>query len=127
MAGSRAAHEPEVIVWPEGMVNDAIEDGYPDTRYYRVDPRLIRARIAAKLGPLDTALIAGNALFFDRNGVVTGAGNSIWPLDPGGVLGERYDKAQEYLLLAQARLHGERELKLARAELLRIEPFLAAP
>lgn len=85
--------KPRLLVWPEGMVNDAIEDGYPDTRFYRVDPRLIRARIAAKLGPLDTALIGGSALFFDRNGLVTGAGNSIWPLDPDGILGERYDKA----------------------------------
>jgi apolipoprotein N-acyltransferase len=84
---------PRLLVWPEGMVNDLIEDGYPDTRYYRVDPRLIRARIAAKLGPLDTALIGGNALFFDKNALVTGAGNSIWPIDPDGVLGERYDKA----------------------------------
>lgn len=84
---------PRLLVWPEGMVNDAIEDGYPDPSVYRIDPRLLRARIAAKLGPLDTALIAGNALFFDKNGVVTGAGNSIWPLDPDGVLGERYDKA----------------------------------
>lgn len=84
---------PRLLVWPEGMVNDYVEDGYPDTRYYRADPRLIRARIAAKLGPLDTALIGGNALFFDRNGRLSGAGNSIWPVDPDGVLGERYDKA----------------------------------
>lgn len=85
---------PRLLVWPEGMVNDYVEDGYPDTRYYAGrDPRMIRARIAAKLGPLDTALISGNALFFDRNAVVTGAGNAIWPLDPDGVLGERYDKA----------------------------------
>lgn len=84
---------PRLLVWPEGMVNDFVEDGYPDTRYYRADPRLIRARIAATLGPLDTALIGGNALFFDRNGNLSGAGNSIWPIDPDGVLGERYDKA----------------------------------
>lgn len=84
---------PRLLVWPEGMVNDYVEDGYPDTRYYRVDPRLVRARIAAKLGPLDTALIGGNALFFDRNGRLAGAGNSIWPVDPDGMLGTRYDKA----------------------------------
>jgi len=84
---------PRLLVWPEGMVNDFVEDGYPDTRYYRVDPRLIRARIAAKLGPRDTALIGGNALFFDRQGNLNGAGNSIWPIDADGVLGERYDKA----------------------------------
>jgi membrane associated rhomboid family serine protease len=40
---------------------------------------------------------------------------------------ERYDRAKEYLLRAMARLHGDRELGLARAELQRIEPLLAPP
>ena len=42
---------------------------------------------------------------------------------------ERYDRAKEYLLRAMARLHGDRELKLAREELNRIEPLAggAAP
>ena len=88
-----ASMEPRLLVWPEGMVNDLVEDGYPDPRFYRVDPRIIRARIGAVLGPLDTALIGGNALFFDDRGKLTGAGNSIWPVDPAGMLGPRYDKA----------------------------------
>lgn len=88
-----ASLEPRLLVWPEGMVNDLIEDGYPEPRLYRVDPRIIRARIGATLGPLDTALIGGNALFFDDKGKIIGAGNSIWPVDPSGELGPRYDKA----------------------------------
>jgi apolipoprotein N-acyltransferase len=88
-----ASLEPRLLVWPEGMVDDLVEDGYPDPRYYRVDPRIIRARIGATLGPLDTALIGGNALFFDAKGRISGAGNSIWPVDPAGMLGPRYDKA----------------------------------
>ncbi len=36
----------------------------------------------------------------------------------------RYPSAKEYLLRAMARLHGERELQLARSELSRIEPLL---
>ena len=88
-----ASAEPRLLVWSEGMVNDLIEDGYPDPRLYRVDPRIIRARIGATLGPLDTALVGGNALFFDERGRISGAGNSIWPVDPAGVLGPRYDKA----------------------------------
>jgi tetratricopeptide (TPR) repeat protein len=36
---------------------------------------------------------------------------------------ERYDRAKEYLLRAMARLHGDRELTLAREELKRIEPL----
>ncbi len=35
----------------------------------------------------------------------------------------RYDRAKEYLLRAMARLHGDKELSLARTELNRIEPF----
>ncbi|NML06637.1 apolipoprotein N-acyltransferase [Sphingomonas sp. G-3-2-10] len=100
----RAGSIPRLIVWPEGMVNDLVEDDYPDPRFYRVDPRLIRARIAASLGPKDMILIGGNALFFDDNGKLAGAGNSIWAVDPDGMLGERYDKAHlvpfgEYLPL----------------------------
>ncbi|MDF7773808.1 apolipoprotein N-acyltransferase [Sphingomonas sp. AOB5] len=100
----RAGTIPRLVVWPEGMVNDFIEDGYPDPRFYRVDPRLIRARIAAILGPRDMMLIGGNALFFDDRGMLSGASNSIWAIDPDGMLGTRYDKAHlvpfgEYLPL----------------------------
>jgi apolipoprotein N-acyltransferase len=84
---------PRLIVWPEGMVNDLVEDGYPQP-YYRVHPAAIRAQIASVLAPGDMALIGGNALFFDKsNNRLTGAGNSIWPIDPDGMLGQRYDKA----------------------------------
>jgi apolipoprotein N-acyltransferase len=85
---------PRLVVWPEGMVNYYIEDGYPDPFFYRKgDPRWVRARIAATLGPRDAALIGGTALFFDRKGALSGAGNSVWTLDPNGLLGQRYDKA----------------------------------
>lgn len=85
---------PRLVVWPEGMVNYYIEDGYADPRFYAgVDPRFVRARIAAVLGPRDTALIGGNALFFDAQGRLSGAGNSVWTLGPTGMLGQRYDKA----------------------------------
>jgi membrane associated rhomboid family serine protease len=38
---------------------------------------------------------------------------------------EKYDLAKGFLVKAIARLHGDRELKMARAELMRIEPFTA--
>jgi apolipoprotein N-acyltransferase len=85
---------PRLLVWPEGTVNYYIEDGYPDTRFYRRgDPRFVRARIATKLGSGDVALIGGTALFFGADGRLNGAGNSVWSLAPTGMLGERYDKA----------------------------------
>jgi hypothetical protein len=36
----------------------------------------------------------------------------------------RYDRAKQLLIGAAARLHGEREVEMARAELRRIEPYL---
>ena len=36
---------------------------------------------------------------------------------------DRYDRAKEYLIRAMARLHGDREIRLARNELDRIEPL----
>ena len=36
----------------------------------------------------------------------------------------KYESAREYLIRAAARLHGEREVEMARAELRRIEPFI---
>jgi apolipoprotein N-acyltransferase len=85
---------PRLLVWPEGTINYYIEDNYPDRRFYRRgEPGWVRARIAARLGPRDHALVGGTALFFDRAGEVSGAGNSVWSLDSAGTLGQRYDKA----------------------------------
>ncbi|ATY33578.1 apolipoprotein N-acyltransferase [Sphingomonas psychrotolerans] len=90
----RPGPAPRLLVWPEGTVNYYVEDGYPDTRFYgRGDPRWVRARIAAQLGPKDIALIGGTALFFGKDGQLSGAGNSVWSLDSQGRLGQRYDKA----------------------------------
>jgi apolipoprotein N-acyltransferase len=83
---------PRLVVWPEGMVDYFVEDGYP-RQWYRQDPRLVRARIAAVLGPNDRALIGGTAVNFDRNDTVAGIANSVWSLGADGMLGGRYDKA----------------------------------
>jgi apolipoprotein N-acyltransferase len=101
---------PRLLVWPEGMVNQLLEDGYPGRYYFHGDPRVTRARIAAVLGPGDHALVSGNALLFapemSQDGAaeadpdaplldwkLVGAGNSVWTLDSTGMLGKRYDKA----------------------------------
>jgi apolipoprotein N-acyltransferase len=82
---------PRLIVWPEGMVNYFIEDGYPREYYRQGDPRWVRGRIGGLLGPRDRAMVGGNALFFS-GGKLAGAGNSVWVVDPAGMLGARYDK-----------------------------------
>jgi apolipoprotein N-acyltransferase len=83
---------PRRVVWPEGMVNYFIEDGYPRQYYRDGDPRWVRGRIGGLLGPKDRAMVGGNALFFAGE-KLTGAGNSVWTVDPAGMLGARYDKA----------------------------------
>ncbi|NYT41066.1 apolipoprotein N-acyltransferase [Sphingomonas sp. R-74633] len=82
---------PRLVVWPEGMVNYFIEDGYPRDYYRQGDPRWVRGRIGALLGPRDRAMVGGNALFFSGT-ELAGAGNSVWVVDPAGMLGARYDK-----------------------------------
>jgi apolipoprotein N-acyltransferase len=83
---------PRLLVWPEGMVNFYVEDGYPRQYYRQADPRWVRGRVGGLLGPRDRAMIGGTALFFTGD-QLTGAGNSVWTVDPAGMLGPRYDKA----------------------------------
>ncbi|GGO99696.1 apolipoprotein N-acyltransferase [Stakelama pacifica] len=84
---------PRIIAWPEGMVNYYIEDGYPPEWYWEGNPRAIRTAIAAKLGPRDVALLGGNALFFNADNKLTGAGNSVFVLNADAKITGRYDKA----------------------------------
>lgn len=87
-------NEPRLLVWPEGMVNYYVEDGYPPQWYGGAPAPMTRARIAALLGPQDRALVSGNALFFDSAGKLGGAGNSVFVVDSAAQLGkQRYDKA----------------------------------
>ncbi|MES2754171.1 MAG: apolipoprotein N-acyltransferase [Pseudomonadota bacterium] len=85
---------PRLIVWPEGVVRDLVEDGYPWRYYFWQDsPRRLRARLASVLGPRDVLLFGGNALDFDAKGELQTATNSIYALGAGGRLIGRYDKA----------------------------------
>ncbi|MCD2316203.1 apolipoprotein N-acyltransferase [Sphingomonas sp. IC-11] len=84
---------PRLIVWPEGVIREYLEDGYPDYAY-GTDPFWLRWRMARLLGPRDMLLTGGTALQFDKAGNAVTATNSVFAVDPRARLGkERYDKA----------------------------------
>jgi len=89
----RAGPAPRLVLWPEGLVTDLLEGGYPDYIYADRDPYRLRARAAAVLGPGDLLLTNAPRLFFDDRGRLTGAANSVLAIDPGTRIAGRYDKA----------------------------------
>ena len=94
LAGSGApGPAPRLIMWPEGALRYLIEDGYPSRYYWRGDPRAIRQRIAAAIGPRDIVLTGGNALTFRPDGEIAAVTNSIFAIDARGTILGRYDKA----------------------------------
>lgn len=85
---------PRLIVWPEGVIRDYVEDGYPWRYiYWQEPPDFLRKRLARVLGPNDILLFGGNALQFDNAGKLETATNSIYALDANAKLRGRYDKA----------------------------------
>lgn len=84
---------PRLVLWPEGVIRDFIEDDYPLWVYGGTSPYVTRARMASVLGPRDMLMTGGTALQFDSRGEVTGATNSVFVLDPARRIRARYDKA----------------------------------
>jgi apolipoprotein N-acyltransferase len=83
---------PRIVVWPEGVVRDFIEDGYPAWVYER-PASYTRRRIASVLGPRDLLLTGGTALSFTRPDRIDSAANSVFAIDSAGRIRARYDKA----------------------------------
>ncbi|HEX8382213.1 MAG TPA: apolipoprotein N-acyltransferase [Sphingomonas sp.] len=84
---------PRLVVWPEGVVRDLLEDGYPRYIYGDRLPGIMRRRIASVLGPRDLVLTGGTALTFDAAGDIAAATNSVFAVDAAARLRGRYDKA----------------------------------
>lgn len=100
----RPGRVPRLVLWPEGMLRDYPEDGYPAYAYEGHDPFWTRYRIAGLLGPGDVLMTGGTALRFDRAGTIVGATNSVFAISPDARILARYDKAHlvpygEYLAL----------------------------
>jgi apolipoprotein N-acyltransferase len=89
----RPGAAPRLVVWPEGLLRDLLEDGYPSYVYQGRWPQRTRARIARVLGPRDLLMTSGDTLSFDARGDIAGAGNSVLAIDRGARLAGRYDKA----------------------------------
>ena len=81
-----------LVVWPEGVVRDLVEDGYPPWLYQR-PPESLRRRIASVLGPKDLLLFGGTALTFTAEDEIDKATNAVFALDARARLTGRYDKA----------------------------------
>ncbi len=82
-----------LIVWPEGLVQDMLESGYPDYAYLGRRPFWLRTRIAAVLGPRDRVMTNAPRLAFDADGNIVGAANSVLAIGPDARIVGRYDKA----------------------------------
>lgn len=89
----RPGAAPRLVVWPEGVVRDFVEDGYPLWVYGNTSPYALRARMARLLGPRDLLLTGGTALNFDPRGDVVSAANSVFAITPQRRIAARYDKA----------------------------------
>ncbi|HEU0044137.1 apolipoprotein N-acyltransferase [Sphingomonas sp.] len=89
----RLGPAPRLVVWPEGLVYDLLESGYPDGWYAGRPAEWVRARIARVLGARDMLMTNATTLAFDKDGELAGAGNSVLAIAPKGALVGRYDKA----------------------------------
>lgn len=89
----RAGPAPRLVVWPEGVVRDSVESGYPAWVYGGRDPGMIRRRMTATLGPRDLLLAGGQAFVFDGDRDIVAATNATFALDARGAIVARYDKA----------------------------------
>jgi apolipoprotein N-acyltransferase len=84
---------PRLIVWPEGLLDDFLEDHYPPYVYSGRWPEVLRSRIARELGPRDTLLTSADTLSFDASDDVLGAANSVLAIAADTRIVGRYDKA----------------------------------
>ncbi len=82
-----------LIVWPEGLVQDMLESGYPDYAYLGRPPRWLRTRIADVLGPRDLVMTNAPRLSFDADGNIAGAANSVLAIGADARIKGVYDKA----------------------------------
>ena len=76
---------PRLVVWPEGVVRDFIESGYPPYIYDGASPLFTRWRLARLLGPRDLLLTGGTARLriFSWLGMAFSGANVLGPVTAG--------------------------------------------
>jgi apolipoprotein N-acyltransferase len=89
----RPGARPRLVLWPEGVMRDYLESGYPRWIYDGQSPLFNRWRLAQVLGPRDVLLTGHTPLRFDTKEEVAGASNSVFALDAKARIVGRYDKA----------------------------------
>ena len=89
----RPGPRPRLVLWPEGVMRDYLESGYPRWIYDGQSPLFNRWRLARILGPRDVLMTGHTPLRFDAAGDVAGASNSVFALDAKARIVGRYDKA----------------------------------
>ena len=82
-----------LVIWPEGMVRDFIDLGYPGYIYGGRYPVPVRRRIVSRLGPRDLIVVGDTPLQFNAAGDVISATNSMTVLNASGRTVARYNKA----------------------------------
>ncbi|WP_293873329.1 MULTISPECIES: apolipoprotein N-acyltransferase [unclassified Sphingomonas] len=89
----RPGPRPRLVLWPEGVMRDYLESGYPRWIYDGQSPLFNRWRLAQLLGPRDILLTGHTPLRFDAAGDVAGAANAVVAIDSRARIVGRYDKA----------------------------------
>ncbi len=89
----RPGRRPRLVLWPEGVMRDYLESGYPRWIYDGQSPLFNRWRLAQLLGPRDVLMTGHTPLRFDAKEDVVGASNSVFALDAKARIVGRYDKA----------------------------------
>ena len=100
----RPGSRPRLVLWPEGVITDYLESGYPRYIYDGQSPLFNRWRLVQMLGPRDLLMTGHTPLRFDAADDVAGAANSVFALNARAQIVGRYDKAHlvpfgEYLPL----------------------------
>jgi len=89
----RPGQRPRLVLWPEGVMRDYLESGYPRWIYRGTSPVFNRWRLARLLGSGDVLLTGHTPLRFNAAEDVVGASNSVLAIDAQARIVGRYDKA----------------------------------